>query len=361
MIVYLPANSQHSAMRHGGVRRTEQIASTTDFDFRLDPLGFKNESFGRLFFWFVVGIFFTPIQFDITNYLRSAICIGRLKLFLISVNFFKNKENYIALEMGVGMQLEVGSYLARNNYRYIVFPHNIEYLVSGQRNSNIGTFIKFAAREILIYAKAMHCFCISELDFSVVAPINPNTSVYPYYPSKLDLQRFLEISNRREIAKNNSFFLCLGSAGNPPTRQGIGVVIEFFNRKEEFDKVLKVAGYGTESFGKIQARNVEILGGISDKELDILLINVKAVILYQPPTTGFLTKLMELNLCGVPVLVNREYIQARGMESYGIYTYDSISDIDLLVGQLGEKCKKFEPPKRIIFEESIRSLVTLKN
>ena len=125
-----------------------------------------------------------------------------------------------------------------------------------------------------------------------------------------------------------------GSAANPPTLAGLKQAIQAMS---PLGIQVKIAGFGTECLAQYCSDNIQILGTQSDLEMQWLLVNCKALIVSQPNTSGFLTKLVDVNLCGVPQIVISEYVQAK-FEEYGIYIRD-LFDIRHLL--LEDKFKNF--------------------
>ncbi|MEA5614316.1 glycosyltransferase family protein [Nodularia spumigena] len=129
-------------------------------------------------------------------------------------------------------------------------------------------------------------------------------------------------------------FVILGTYLNLPTKHGIIELVEWFN---SFDKLINIkvciAGFGTEKLkDEISLHsNLELLGTLSDQELTNVLIQTSAVIINQRYGLGSLTKIPELLIAGVPVVVNG--IAARSYHNYdGIYVYENKQELcDLLL------------------------------
>ena len=119
--------------------------------------------------------------------------------------------------------------------------------------------------------------------------------------------------------------MLLGSASNYPTRKGMQVLLDYAARKHlPFD--LGVAGYRTEALSVPQQSGIRFYGTVKNEELDKILEETDAVLVYQPPTTGALTRVPEMLVAGIPVFVNfdagRSYL---GMA--GVHLYDSFEDL----------------------------------
>ena len=74
--------------------------------------------------------------------------------------------------------------------------------------------------------------------------------------------------------------------------------------------------------------------------------NCKCLIINQAQTSGFLTKIVEFNLAGIPIIVTSNYYQAKNLEEYGIFNKDiKYLSKYLLNRLLSKKYKFFEKPK----------------
>ena len=92
---------------------------------------------------------------------------------------------------------------------------------------------------------------------------------------------------------------------------------------------------------------------MSAADLVELLLHAKAAVIEQPPTSGFLIRLVEFNLAGVPIFVSGKYLQSKRMEDYGIFSVSKLEDI--LSTQTLQSFKKFSFPE----EESSQLLQSL--
>ena len=99
-----------------------------------------------------------------------------------------------------------------------------------------------------------------------------------------------------------------------------------FAATKELPYDLLVAGYGTESLIKVSHPNISFLGTLSTEEIEKMLIEIDGIIIYQPPTTGALTRIPEMLLAGVPVFAN--FDAARNFFGVsGITLYTSFNDL----------------------------------
>ena len=215
--------------------------------------------------------------------------------------------------------------LKATGHRVIGLPHNIESLV---HNNSMEAFEK----EVTNLGHCDAIFTISKEETWLLRLLGLNAHYLPYYPPK-DVESFLlSIRQKRELRQSTSrkVFSLLGSATNIPTRSGMQELIDFAATKElPFD--LLIAGYGTESLKTVSHPNITLLGTLSTEELEKMLIEIDGIIIYQPPTTGALTRIPEMVLAGIPVFANfdaaRNYFGVNGITCYTSFN-DLIDRLD---------------------------------
>ena len=86
--------------------------------------------------------------------------------------------------------------------------------------------------------------------------------------------------------------------------------VEIWTQLALFRKIgpLRIAGFGTEELCKElheRPEAVEILGPLSQKELQDQLVQTRALLCYQDDGSGTLTRITEQLIAGVPVIANR--------------------------------------------------------
>jgi glycosyltransferase involved in cell wall biosynthesis len=145
----------------------------------------------------------------------------------------------------------------------------------------------------------------------------------------------LTIRKKRENTEKNGLLL-LGTAGNKVTLDGMTAFIEFWksSRNKNKKEKLLVAGYWTKELLKAKGGdNVELLGTISNEQLDDILCQTKAMICYQEYGSGALTKIREMLIAGVPVLANHH--AARSYHGHnGVVEFSGFADIDRAAAQV---------------------------
>lgn len=207
--------------------------------------------------------------------------------------------------------------LKATGHRVIGMPHNIESLVSGKSVTNLGAEV----------ANLRHCdaiFTISKEETWLLRLLGVNAHYLPYYPPHAAESFFLSIRRVREqrVPKSSKVFTLLGSATNTPTRTGMQALVDFATTQDLPFKLI-VAGYGTESLNPVTNSQIVFRGTLSNYELEKLLIDIDGIVIYQPPTTGALTRIPEMLLAGIPVYANfnaaRNYFGITGIEQYNTF------------------------------------------
>ena len=225
--------------------------------------------------------------------------------------------------------------------------HNIESLASHQvkRRCQRDLF----NREIDALKKCDLVITISREEAWLLENLDINAFFLPYYPVEEILQRLLTIRENRQKTEKKDFLL-IGSTVNDATRQGMSAVIDKWRANEwggEGDRLL-VAGYKSDVFlkdikragargrgGLSQQDSIEVLGPLSDEELDKVMSRVRAAIVYQEFGSGALTRIMETLAAGVPVPVNTH--AARSYHNLaGVFEFHDLDEL----GTVFERIKK---------------------
>lgn len=230
-------------------------------------------------------------------------------------------------------------------------PHNLESLVARHNVDALG-------EEVFNLRHCDYVFAISKEETWLLRLLGVNASFLPYFPPKEVESRLLLIRQRREARSANvrKKFLILGSASNSPTRNGMQVLLDYAT-KEPLPFDLSIAGYKTELLRVAQQFGISFYGTVPDEKLDTILEETDAVLIYQPPTTGALTRIPEMLVAGIPVFVNFDAGRSvLGLED--VHLYDSFDD-------LFDKLKKFVPYQTKPLERDVvaerRFLKTINN
>lgn len=323
-----------SPKNHGGTKRSSQIAEILAED-NIESLSINQKQiFSKTEIIKNIYLFINIKLFAFYLFLFKGLSIkGLFKFILETFGIFIRikpiKFSKILIETGPGVSIPLMHYLQYKKISYIAIPHNIECMVPGQMPLYFRTKKQLFDCEITGLKKAERCFAISKFDRAILSSFEINTELLPYFPSQNDLQKLdLIKSKRAAYQKNHSTLFLMGSVTNPPTFNGFKSFIQEFS-KQDTEFKLVVAGYGTEIFSEFQSDKIKILGPLSDSEIEEQLASCKAVIINQPQTTGFLTKIIELNLCNVPMLVTSDYFQAEALENYGVFKIENLKEFKL--------------------------------
>lgn len=228
----------------------------------------------------------------------------------------------------------------KKGYRIVAIPHNIESLVPLQtsvltRRISPDWFMD----EINLFRKCDLVFAISREDTLLLNQFGVKASYLPYFPTDEVFESLIRIRKIREqkIERRNERkkILLLGSAVNPITRDGMINRIDFFNNWKQNICEIIIVGYETGQLKSLCKDNDSIVfyGEVTNEELNEILLEIDMLLVYQPVTSGALTRIVEMLIAGIPILVNfagaRDYFGTNG-----VYVYN---DDEQLVNYLAEE------------------------
>ena len=196
-------------------------------------------------------------------------------------------------------------------------PHNIESLVSEGTEEAL-------CREVENLKVCDAVFTISKEETWLLRVLGIDANYLPYYPPKEAEKFLLAIRQKRaeRVIGTRKSFLLLGSATNIPTKNGMQSMVDFFGKMTlPFD--LGVAGYETETLEKPDNSTINFYGTVSNSELEKILCETDAVLIYQPPTTGALTRIPEMLLAG-------QIIRDKGYDLKSLAIVDSMDNNELI-------------------------------
>ncbi len=326
----------NNKVRHGGVKRADQIVELLR---RYDVLRVNPYlSIGKSVKLSLINptAFFEGFCFSIFAFFKGISIKGLIIFSLKSVEIIKviraNSDREIILEGGGNLPILLMNFLVYKKLKFNTFLQNIEYLVP---EKNINNYFKSTKDkyffEVKGYKGASSIFTISALDSAILGCHKINSETIQYFPSAKDFKKLKTIRNIRsksDVNKKSDHILLLGTVANPPTRQGMLNAIHSF-KNQNIKYKLKVAGFGTDIFSHLSSSNISILGSLTEKKLQELMLEAKCLIVNQAQTTGFLIKIVDFNLAGIPILITSEYYQGYHLEKYGIFRaeYNQISKI----------------------------------
>lgn len=203
------------------------------------------------------------------------------------------------------------SYAARDSgLKVVALPHNLESLVAGQKSDFTGRPAPLWFEEELQSLQQCHTiFTISREEQYLLKLFGLEAEYLPYFPPKEIEEFLLKIRENRLHKAQKGQILLLGTAGNKPTFDGMLNRIKFFYKHLRNQGIkLHVAGYLTENLMPHLpgADQIYLHGTVSNEELARLMHQCSMCWIHQNISTGSLTKIPELMMAGVPILVNAD-------------------------------------------------------
>ena len=217
------------------------------------------------------------------------------------------------------------SYAAKDTgFNVIGLPHNLESLVAGQLSDFTGKAAPYWFYEELQSLKQCNSiFTISREEQYLLKLFGLHAEFLPYYPTREVVDFLDRICIKRATEAKQEMILLMGTAGNKPTFDGMLDRIRFFDKSMKNSGLkLHVAGYLTENLLNHLPSNNDIIlhGSVSNEKLAELMTQCTFCWIHQNISTGSLTKIPELMIAGVPVLLNadaaRNFHNVRGVRVY---------------------------------------------
>lgn len=221
--------------------------------------------------------------------------------------------------------------LTRLGIPFAAVVHNMESLALIPKN--IRRQLEILEKEIFYCSQAEMCISISLEETWTLNNFGLTCFYYPYYPSK-DVEDWLARIRKARTKTEKKYFLCFGTAFNPPTYQGMMELIAMWDTIASPNDILVVAGYGTSLITQ-EAKNsasIHIAGSMSHDDLFSVFSECKACIVHQITGSGALTKIPELILAGIPVIASRHAARSYS-GTPGVLVYDSVKDLAGLIGR----------------------------
>ncbi len=267
--------------------------------------------------------------------------LNKTALTQLGFNYYKRqqtmahyaKEHTLLLWESSRQQNYLMSYAARDmGLKVIGLPHNLESLVTGQNSDFTGKAAPYWFDEELDSLRQCNSiFTISREEQYILKLFGLEAEFLPYYPTRDVVSYLLRIRENRKSKSNSKRIFLMGTAGNKPTFDGMLNRILFFHKEmKNSDLELHVAGYLTENLKEHIPANPKIFlhGTLSNEDLAQHLVDCSFCWIHQNISTGSLTKIPELMMAGVPVLLNSD--AARNFHNVpGIKVYEHDEDCKL--------------------------------
>jgi hypothetical protein len=196
--------------------------------------------------------------------------------------------------------------------------HHLEGL-AGDRIAT-GPSLKIFLQEKALLSHCRLVITISEEEEAILRNLGIPCLYVPYYPVKPLFERLLAVRRCRSESEKKGILL-LGSTTNSATREGMQKVIAHWRLHglHRSQGKLLVAGFQTENLFPSwdSPEGVELLGTLTNPELEEVLSQAKACLCYQEVGAGALTRICEMLIAGLPVLANgqaaRSYYGRKGL------------------------------------------------
>jgi glycosyltransferase involved in cell wall biosynthesis len=248
--------------------------------------------------------------------------------------------------------------------KIIAVPHNIESFVPGLRSGITNKMPPdWFMEEVKLLKECDMVFAISREDTLLLKQMGVKVEYLPYYPTKDTFEYLLKIRELRRKRKNKEIkrkkILMLGSAINPPTKEGIIDRINFFREHSEICYDLIIAGYGTDQLKYYvnKDENIKLCGELTKNQLSDILIGTDVLLIHQPPTSGALTRIIESLIAGIPIIAN--FVSGRNYFGIdGLYIYYDDNQLISYLETVSFPCHKI--PEKPMYEINLFQNIILK-
>ena len=223
-------------------------------------------------------------------------------------------------------------YLIKKMYgtKIIACPQNIESLVPRTMTGWLGkTKLDYLKQDLEPFRVCDEVFTISEEDQWLFNLLDIKAKYLPSFPAGDLFQQNLRLRESRALTKQKDYFLILGTVGNPPTRSGMNRLLRDLQSLSGDGKYeFCVVGFGTEVLKDEfdVCKDIKIIGSVDQSQLELMMRECKAMIINQDYCPGALTKVPEILISGIPVIMNtgasRSY---KRMD--GVFVYETIVEL----------------------------------
>jgi len=231
----------------------------------------------------------------------------------------------------------------------VAFPQNLESLVPDLPDRVIGSHPVAKALDIEVkqLANADLVVCISQEEQWLLNAFGIAADFLPYFPTA-EIESALLAVRRTKSDVTPRRLLVLGSAGNPPSREGLVRLVQRLVRlRGRFTHEIHVAGNDTDVLRPQFDPRVRVHGRLDLAPLSELMASSEKAVVFQTRGSGALTRIPELLLAGLPVICNPH--AARSAQQYdGVEIFDTDEE---LVSLLNARAPMPCPPDRPVQAE----------
>jgi hypothetical protein len=306
----------------GGEKRSTQINELLLEHFDFINISNKNILFSR--FKRLKKAFYAAVFFGVK--------IRKLKDFTLLGYYYLNcekivethalKKPLLVWESTISNYYYLPFFYKKLGCKLVAFPVNIDALVPNEiphKGLNAKTYLLEYDLEQLRLCE--HVFTISEEEHWLLSLNNIKSTYFPYYPNKILEKTLLTIRAQRKKDMLGDFYLMFGSFFYEPTKMGL---LEILKPLNIIDAKVVITGYGAENiFNTLDFSlnpHIKYIGMSTLDELNQLLKTCKGVIINQVLSSGALTKLKELQIAGVPVILNTDSTRSfKNVHGFNVY------------------------------------------
>ncbi len=250
-------------------------------------------------------------------------------LFILKTSYImrvinRNKSMEYIFEGGTTISILIMYYLSSLKIHYHIFPQNIEYLAPKANSDGYfkENYYKYSL-EIKAYQNAKSVTTVSIFDKAILDCHQISSFLLPSYPTNSSFKNYSEIAEERKLQQKNKLLnqkniLLIGTTYNHPTREGLRKLLNYI-QISQFPYQVTVIGYGTSEFCRYNSDRINVLGTVSEEKLKQLMIETTCLLINTIQTSGYLFKVVEFNLSGIPIIFTTPFIQHENLEKYGIF------------------------------------------
>lgn len=331
---------------HGGERRSHQL----DTLFKLIPccisvsMDFptRKHGYSRFISWFIKGLLYVasnPWRGSVLG-IRNIIRLGCL--YDCAQRIVKKYDPKRVLVETTALNLELLHIFNHLGCEVVAFPQNLDAFVPGRPLKK--TFFRGIKYELNALKSAVMVAAISheETVFLRWCGLNAHWLRYKSVVSSLPIGSSVinSIPGR--------FYLTMGSAFNIPTKQGFDHLMERI--APTLDAVLVVVGRDIQVPSTGNFKNTMILGEVSEADLHALAKAALAILVFQPPTSGALTRIEDLrHYAGGGIIVNYDAWRSA-------FDFDNVF---ICADPIVSGCLDRGKASEVIFENSINAFLAV--
>lgn len=293
------------------------------------------------------------LSFAIYLYFFKGVSIKGSFLFVVRtisimkiINQYKSRD-YI-FEGGTTISILTIYYLSKLKLNCHIFPQNIEFIAPKSKPDNYfkSNCFKYSL-EIEAYKLAKSVTTVSKFDRAILECHKINSYLLTSFPDKSSFKNLSSIALKRKNYHLNKRLkskkvLLIGTTYNHPTKEGLQKILEYLCTKK-FKFKVDLVGFGTSQFKNFLSKNINVIGPVSDIKLQELMIKSDCLIINTIQTSGYLFKVVEFNLSGIPIIFTNNFLQHENLEEYGIFNCE-LAKIESLVRKIDplKNFKKFK-------------------